>query len=53
MDRWNCSKRVNDRLIGYFTLQDDIRNAGGKWQDKETLSMAPGLQQKTGRHPGI
>ena len=41
------------QLTSYFTLQDDIRNAGGKWQDKETLSMALGLQQKTGRHPGI
>jgi protease I len=35
------------QLTSYFTLQDDIRNAGGKWQDKKRpLSMAPGLQQK-------
>jgi protease I len=25
------------QLTSYFTLQDDIRNAGGKWQDKETV----------------
>lgn len=25
-------------LTSYFTLQDDIRNAGGKWQDEEVVA---------------
>jgi protease I len=25
------------RLTSYYTLQDDIRNAGGDWQDKEVV----------------
>jgi protease I len=24
-------------ITSYYTLQDDIRNAGGKWSDQETV----------------
>lgn len=25
------------RLTSYYTLQDDIRNAGGEWEDEEVV----------------
>jgi protease I len=41
---------VKDRkLTSFFTLEDDIRNAGGNWVDEETVVDGNLL---TSRHPG-
>jgi protease I len=37
------------RLTSFFTLEDDIRNAGGNWVDEETVVDGNLL---TSRHPG-
>jgi len=38
-------------ITSYHTIQDDIRDAGGKWQDQEVVRDKNWVRKTTRRHP--